>query len=355
MKAGRKKLYLRVIASVVLFLFIAGAAIGFMFYRAVYKNNTTLPDGIPGYLFIKTGATYDDLINNLEQSDLLINTRTFEWLAVRKNLPNHVYPGRYEFRYGMSNNQIVDMLRSGAQKPLNVTFNNIRTYEQFAGKISQQIEADSIEILQLLNDDEYLEGFGFNTLTASAMFIPNTYQFYWNTSADGFFKRMFLEYERFWDETRLQKAGNIGFTPVEVSIIASIVDRETNKNDEKARIAGVYINRLKKNWKLQADPTTVYAVYMQTGELLNRVLRVHTLVDSPYNTYVYAGLPPGPICVPSIAGIDAVLNFEKHDYMFFVANADMSGYHRFSTNYNQHLRNAREYQAVLNQQKQIRN
>lgn len=353
MKPGGKKILLRLLIVVVVFLVVAGAAAGFMFYRAVYHHNTALPDGIPGYLYVKTGSTYDDLITNIEQSDLLIKTNTFKWLADRKNLPSHVYPGRYEFKYGMSNNQIVDMLRSGAQKPLNVVFNNIRTLEQLAGTISRQLEPDSTSILELFDDEEYLSGFGFNRATAAVMFIPNTYQFYWNTSADGFFKRMFLEYGRFWNEARLQKAESIGFTPVEISIIASIVDRETNKNDEKARIAGVYLNRLRKNWKLQADPTTVFAVYLQTGELLNRVLRAHTLVDSPYNTYVYAGLPPGPISIPSIAGIDAVLNYEKHDYMFFVASADMSGYHRFSTSYNQHLRYAREYQAILNQQKQI--
>jgi UPF0755 protein len=349
MKSCTKKMFFKIFIGFASILFIIGVAAGVLFYRAVYHNNTLLAEGEIAYLFIKTGSSYNDLLESIEQSGLLRNTRTFGWLAGRKNLSGHIYPGRYEFRHSMSNDEIVDMLRSGAQKPLNVTFNNIRTYGQLAGIISRQIEADSLSIMQLFDDEEYLTAFGFDRKSAGAMFIPNTYQFWWNTSADGFFKRMFAEYNRFWNKDRLHKAGIVGYTPVEVSIIASIVDRETNKNDEKARIAGVYINRLRKNWKLQADPTTVYAHYLLTGEWLNRVLRVHTQIDSPHNTYAYAGLPPGPICVPSIAGIEAVLNYEKHDYMFFVAGADMSGYHRFATNYNQHLRYAREYQSALNQ------
>jgi UPF0755 protein len=344
----KSKVFLWIAVSAFTLTIVAGAVVGYLFYKAVFHNNVALPESEPGYLLVKTGSTYNDLLENIGQSGLLLNQKTFAWLAERKNLPNHVYPGRYEFIHGMSNDQIVDMLRSGQQKPLKVIFNNITFPAQLAGVISRQIEADSISIMKLFADDNYLMQYGVNPATAHALFIPNTYEFYWNTSADGFFKRMHSEFNRFWTPERKLKSELINLSPLEVIIVASIVEKETNRNDEKARIAGVYLNRLRKGWKLQADPTTVYAVYLATGEVLHRVLRVHTQMDSPYNTYVYSGLPPGPICMPSISSIDAVLNNEKHDYMFFVASPDMSGYHRFSTNYNQHLRYAREYQAALN-------
>ncbi len=348
MNGKRNKAFRWIAAVVISLIVVAGGVAGYFFYKAVFHNNVALPGGEPGYLFVKTGSTYDDLLINIGQSGLLLNNRTFEWLADRKNLPMHVYPGRYEFQQGMNNNEIIDMLRSGKQKPLNVIFNNITFPPQLAGVISRQIEADSLSIMKLFSDEKYLLEFSLSAALAPALFIPNTYEFYWNTSADGFFKRMHSEYNRFWTTERKLKSELINLSPVEVTIVASIVEKETNRNDEKARIAGVYLNRLRKGWRLQADPTTVYAVYLATGEVLHRVLRVHTQIDSPYNTYVYSGLPPGPICMPSISSIDAVLNNEKHDYMFFVASPDMSGYHRFSTNYNQHLRYAREYQAALN-------
>lgn len=348
MKRKRSKIFLWVVVTMATLVILAGTIAGYFLYKALFHDNVTLPEGETGYLFVKTGSTYDDLLKDIEESGLLINFKTFKWLAARKNLQHHVYPGRYEITPEMSNDEIVNSLRSGKQKPLNVIFNNITFPAQLAGAISRQLEADSVSIMKLFNDDKYLAKFGLKRETAPVIFIPNTYQFYWNTSADGFFKRMHSEYDKFWTTERKLKAELHNLSVEKVSIIASIVEKETNKNDEKPRIAGVYLNRLKRGWKLQADPTTVYAVYLQTGAVLNRVLRIHTQIDSPYNTYVYTGLPPGPICMPSISSIDAVLNNEKHNYMFFVASPDMSGYHRFSTNYNQHLIYAREYQAELN-------
>jgi len=333
--------------SVIILLSAAGG--GLLYYNIVFKDNVTLPENQPGYLFVRTGSTYRDLLNTIESSGYVDDIQTFRWLAVQKNLSSHVRPGRYEIKDGMSNNQLINLLRSGKQKPLNVTFNSITFPAQLAGVVSKQIEADSISIINLFNSSAFLSKYGLTKETAPVMFIPNTYEFYWNTSAEGFFKRMKAEYDKFWTNERKLKAELIDLTPDEVCIVASIVEKETNKNDEKARIAGVYLNRLKRGWKLQADPTTVYAVYLETGNVLNRVLWAHTQLDHPYNTYVYAGLPPGPICFPSVTSMDAVLKSEKHDYMFFVASPDMSGYHRFSTNYNQHLRYAREYQAALKQ------
>lgn len=349
--AGNKKILVRLLLIIFSTLIIAAGVVGFLFWKAVYKNNITLADGQVGYLFINTGSDYTDLLNELEASGYLENILTFDWLAERKNLANHIYPGRYEIIAGMNNDVLIDMLRSGAQKPLNVTFNNIRTLKQLAGTISKQIEADSTSLItEFLTKENYATS-DLNPQTYQVIFIPNTYEFYWNTSANGFLKRMSTEYGRFWNEARKQKAKQKNLSPVQVSVLASIVDKETNRNDEKARIAGVYLNRLDDGWKLQADPTAVYAFYLENDSLLNRVYRKHTKIDSPYNTYVHKGLPPGPICIPSIAGIDAVLNAENHQYMYFVAKADGSGYHQFSKTYKQHKEYARQLHKELNKQK----
>ncbi|HNY58749.1 MAG: endolytic transglycosylase MltG [Bacteroidales bacterium] len=344
----RTKIFIGVLAFV--FLIIIGA--GFFLYKIVLSDNIKLPDNKPGYLFIPTGATYADMLDSIESTGYIKNIQFFRWMALHKKLDAHVHPGRYEILDGMSNNDLINMLKSGRQKPLNVTFNNITFPPQLAGSISKQIEADSIAIIRLFNNEKYLASYGLTKETAPIIFIPNTYEFYWNTTADGFFKRMKVEYDKFWTNERKLRAELLNLSPLEITIIASIVEKETNKNDEKERIAGVYLNRLKRGWKLQADPTTVYAVYRETGNILNRVLWVHTQLDNPYNTYVYSGLPPGPICFPSISSIDATLKPEKHQYMFFVASSDFSGYHRFSTNYNQHQRYVREYQLALRQQLQ---
>ncbi len=338
------------IISFAIVILAAGTG-GFLFWKAVYKNNISLDAGQVGYLFIKTGSDYPGLLSELISTAYLKNIKTFDWLAQRKNLPNHIYPGRYEIKPGMNNDEIIDMLRSGAQKPLNVTFNNIRTTAQLAGAISKQIEADSASLLiEIMNGENYSAS-AFNPETYSVVFIPNTYEFFWNTSAKGFVKRMVNEYDKFWGGPRKQKAKLQNLSAVEVSIAASIVDKETNRDDEKARIAGVYLNRLRKGWKLQADPTAVYAFYIQNDSLLHRVYKKHTQIDSPYNTYVNKGLPPGPICIPSIAGIDAILNAEKHDFMYFVAKADGSGYHQFSKTYKQHQKYARQLHKELNTRK----
>lgn len=348
MKKNKKKLFLRIIGMFVIMIVLAGGTVGYLFWRAVYKENVNLSGDEIAYVYVRTGSDYGDLLESIRQPEVLKNLNTFKWLAERKNLPNHVYPGRYEFTAGMNNNRIIDMLRSGSQKPLNVIFNNIRTKEQLAGVISRQIEADSAEIVSLLNNTQILDELDAKPETIQTIFIPNTYEFFWNTSARGFIDRMHKEYQRFWDDNRRQLAKNQNLTPVEISTLASIIDKETNRNDEKARIAGVYLNRLKQGWRLQADPTVVYAFFLENDSLLNRVYRKHTKMESPYNTYINKGLPPGPICIPSIAGLEAALNPEDHDYMFFVARADRSGYHHFSKTYNQHLRYAREHYDALN-------
>ena len=227
---------------------------------------------------------------------------------------------------------------------MNVVFNNIRTRDQLAERISLQLEAKSHAILNLMNDEDYVHRFGMNSENILAMFIPNTYEFYWNTSADQFLQRMKKEYDKFWNADRIRKARSIGFKPSEVSVLASIVQQETNRDDEKNIIAGVYINRYKKGMKLEADPTLVYAL----GDFnVNRVLNVYKAIDSPYNTYKYAGLPPGPICLPTKTSIDAVLNYIHHNYIYFCAKEDFSGHHAFAATYSEHCVNAKRFQRAL--------
>ena len=244
----------------------------------------------------------------------------------------------------MSNNELVNLLRSGRQDAVKVQFQNIRTLEEFAGKISGQIEADSLSLLKLLRNPAYLKRFEVNPSTSFVLFLPNTYQFFWNTSAEQFIERMFLEKKKFWNEDRMKQSRLIGINVTRVIILASIIEKETARDIEKPLIAGVYINRLRKNWPLQADPTLIFAWNNYT---IKRVYNKHRQIESLYNTYKNTGLPPGPICLPSISSIDAVLHYKKHDFFFFCAKDDLSGYHVFAVTLAEHNRNARKYQRAV--------
>ncbi len=276
---------------------------------------------------------------------MLLDEKSFLFTARQLKYSENVKPGRYLVKSGMSNKELISLLRSGRQVPLNLVFNNIRTKDQLADRIGEQIEASPKAILNLMNDPDYVSELGFTPENILCLFIPNTYEMYWNTSADQFIKKMVREYKKFWNPARVSKANEIGFTPLEVAILASIIQQESNRSDEKPVIAGVYINRLRKNWKLEADPTLVYA--MGNFEV-KRVLSVYKEIDSPYNTYMYKGLPPGPICLPTPSSIESVLNYSRHSYMYFCAKEDFSGYHNFSANYFQHILNARKFQKALN-------
>lgn len=294
---------------------------------------------------IPTGADYAEVLRILESKNILINKNSFDWTATKMHYDINIKPGRYKLKSGMSNRELVSLLRSGRQTPLQVTFNNIRTIEQFAGRISSLIEADSTSLLKVFKDTAILARNGFNLYNVISILIPNTYEFYWNTTALSFYNRMLTEYKKFWNPSRIAKANEKGLTREQVSIIASIVEQETQKDQEKNIIAGVYINRFKKNWKLEADPTLVFALGDFT---IRRVLNDYKTIASPYNTYLNTGLPPGPICIPGIASIDAVLNAASHDYMFFCARDDFSGFHAFARTYEEHLNNARKFQKALN-------
>jgi len=331
----------RTISIVFIVLVLVACVIG---YKMIYMNNVWLGDQASEDVFIPTNANFDKVKNLLYQKGLIINRKSFEWVAQKKAYPSHIRPGKYLVKRGMSNNTLINMLRSGKQEPVKLVFNNIRTKMDFAQRISEQIEADSSSIIKLLNDKSYVKKFGLNTENILVTFIPNTYETWWNITADELITRMNKEYDKFWTEERKEKAKKIGLTVPQVSILASIVEKETNKDSEKPRIAGVYLNRLKYGMLLEADPTLVWAL----GDFsIKRVLNEYKKLDSPYNTYKYFGLPPGPICLPSIASIDAVLNFEKHYYLYFCAKDDLSGFHNFAYNYEQHSMNARKYQQAL--------
>lgn len=324
------------------------AFLGYSFYRKLYLPNVSTGQEQETYLYIPTGSNFEDVLTNLEKEGIVSDISSFRWVSEQINYPENIKAGRYKIRNGMSNKELVALLKSGQQDPVKVVFNNIRLKEQLAGVISRQIEADSISIISLLNDREYLSAFKLTPENSVTLLIPNTYEFYWNTSARGFMERMHKEHSRFWNERRKTLLNRTGLTATEVSVLASIVEQETKKNDEKPLVAGVYLNRLRRNWNLEADPTLIFATRDFAAK---RVLNIHKEVDSPYNTYRYGGLPPGPICIPSIASIDAVLNYKEHQYMFFCAKDDFSGYHSFARTYQEHLVNARKFQNELNRRK----
>jgi UPF0755 protein len=327
----------------VLFGFIEGVRI----YRYMYRGNVVLKEKFQ-YVYIPTGSTYHDVKTIFENNKFLRNTGSFEWVAHRKHYESKVRPGRYKIRNGMSNTELVNLLRAGIQEPVKVQFQNIRTTEELAGKISGQIEADSISLIKLLRNSTYLDQFGVNPTTSFILFIPNTYEFFWNTSAEKFLERMYKEKKKFWNDDRLKQCRTIGLDICRVVILASIVEKETARDIEKPYIAGVYMNRLHKGWPLQADPTLLFA---WNDYSIKRVYNKHKEINSEYNTYKKTGLPPGPICLPSIASINAVLHYKKHDFMFFCAKADLSGFHAFAVTLEEHNRNAKRYQSALSRLK----
>lgn len=340
----------KILFLVLTLLLLAAAVVAYIFYQRIFSPNVKLKDH-KTFFYIRTGSDFNQVATELTDQHILINTESFKWLAERMNYTERVIPGRYEITDNMNNRQLLQLLRSGKQVPIKITFNNIRTKSDLASRISKQIEADSTQIAAMLSDSLLLKEEALNSDNVLCLFIPNTYEMYWNTSATDFFKRMKREYDNFWNTSRRQKAEQQGLTPVQVSILASIVQSETKQTAEKPRVAGVYLNRLRQNWKLEADPTLVFAL----GDFsIKRVLNEYKTIDSPYNTYKYFGLPPGPICLPDISSIDAVLNAESHQFMYFCAREDMSGFHSFAKDYNTHLLNARRYQAELNR-RNIRN
>jgi UPF0755 protein len=339
---------IRVILFITAAALIAGALKFASLYRGAYSPNLRTPDRQPFYLLIPTGADYQEVLDSIAVHKLARNTRSLDWVAKRKKYPDRVKPGRYKVTHGMSNAAFINMLRSGSQAPVNVVINIARTPEDLAFRLSKQIEAPEGELTRLMHDRTFLSGYGFTPETILGMFIPNTYECWWNTGAEAFFKRMNREYEKFWKGARDEKARQSGIDRNGVITLASILINESNKEDEYRRMAGVYINRLNSGIPLQADPTVKYAL----GDFeRKRILKKDTQIDSPYNTYLHEGLPPGPISLPTVTAIDAVLDYEHHDYLYFCAREDNSGYHNFARTLDQHNKNARSYQKALNRRK----
>ncbi len=308
-----------------------------------FAPNIFLKEEQKSYLLIRDNSTMQDVVSELQKTASVLNTASFRQVASLLNYKK-IRSGRYELTQGMNNFKLVRILRNGRQSPVKLTFNNIRTKEQLAGKFSKMVMADSLSILKLLNDSAYLATYGLNSNTSIAVFIPNTYEVFWDLDAQELFERMKKEYDVFWTDDRKAKAAAIPLTPVEVATLASIVEEETNGKAERPMVAGLYINRLKKDMPLQADPTLKFAV----GDFsIKRLKLEHILKISPYNTYRNKGLPPGPIRVASQNGIDAVLNYKKHDYIFMCAKETLNGEHNFAITYAEHQANAKKYQKAL--------
>jgi UPF0755 protein len=320
------------------------AAGGFGAYDMLYMPNFTISETT--YVYIREeDKNFSRLCKELRDSVGCKNIRFFEYLARLRKYPENMKSGRYAVEPGMNNHTLLSHLRLGQQSPVRLTFNNVRFINDLAEKISAQLMPDKDDFLLSLGNEDYCQSLGFDTVTIKTMFIPNTYEVYWNISADKLIKRMKREYDTFWTTDRLKKAENIRLSPVQVSILASIVEEETAIPEEYPVIAGLYINRLIKGIPLQADPTVKYAV----GDFsLRRILNKHLEADSPYNTYRYEGLPPGPVRIPSIKGIDAVLNYMHHNYLYMCAKEDFSGRHNFAVTLKEHNRNAERYRAELN-------
>jgi len=339
----------KIIIAITIIGVIAFGIFGYYLYNSIFSSNTGF-EAKEQVVFIPSSATYETVIDSLRP--FIKDLQSFDLVAQKKGYAGNVRPGRYFLEKGMNNNELVNRLRSG-NRPVKVIFNNQERLENLAGRISQQIEADSTALLESFKDKEFLSENNFAKNTALGMYIPNQYEFYWNTSADEFRSRMKKEYDRFWNEERLKKAEEIGLTPKEVITMASIVQKETAKVDERPKVAGVYMNRFKNGWKLDADPTVIYAIKEKTGNfdtIIKRVLYKDLELDSPYNTYKYRQIPPGPIWMPDISSIEAVLNYEDHDFYYFVADVQNFGYHKFAKNLAQHNRNKQEYVRWINKQ-----
>jgi UPF0755 protein len=299
-------------------------------------------------IYIPFGSTVENVIDTLLSKKVILNIDKFRKHVVLSGYST-VKGGHYVVKKNMTYRKLVEMLYLGQQTPVNLVISgNIRTKDRLAGIISKQIEADSGQIIKVLNDSVFLRELGFNLNNATLLFLPNTYNVYWNRDVKQLFRDMKREYDKFWNQNRIKKLQPLKLTKEEVMVLASIIIEESAKYDELPRIAGVYVNRLHAGMPLQADPTVKYAI----GDFaLKRILTVHTEYDSPYNTYRYKGLPPGPICIPNQQSIDATLNYEQHDYLYFCAKDDFSGYHVFAKTLHQHNQNANAYRNALNKRK----
>ncbi|MCG1037167.1 endolytic transglycosylase MltG [Polaribacter sargassicola] len=337
-----KKFIYAVIATI---LFVIGI-IGFNFYKKIFGESITTES----VLYVYSTDTLLDVKDKI--SEISKNPNSFLFVAARKSF-SKPKAGRYLLKKGMSNNDVINLLRSGNQNPITVSFNNQDTLEKLAGRIAEQIETDSLSLLNSFKNEEFLSKNNLTEKSVLQIFIPNSYEFYWTTSADNFRNKILREYNRFWNKNRLSKAEALNLTKSEVITLASIVQKETAKTTERPIVAGLYLNRLKKGWPLQADPTIIYCIKENKGQdyVVKRVLTVDLEINSPYNTYKNTGLPPTLISMPDISAIDAVLNAQEHNYYYMCANVEKLGYHVFAKTLAQHNRNAAKYHQWINKQR----
>ncbi len=323
------------------------SSFAFYTYQILYTPNI-LVEGQPQRIVIPHGMTFKEFQRQMSDERIVNDAVSFGFLSKLKDLDTNLKPGLYTLEADMTNIELINLLRSGRQTPVNLTFSNARLLSALPQKLTQNVEADSAAMADLLLNDTTASHYGFEQHTFISMFIPNTYQVYWTDSPKQLLDRMRREYDAFWTEDRKQKAIDLNMTQTQVSTLASIVQGETNKTEEAPTVAGVYINRLRRGIPLQADPTLVFAI----GDFsIRRILNKDKEFESPYNTYKYRGLPPGPINMPSIASLDAVLNFEEHSFLYFCAKEDFSGYHIFAETLSEHNRNARRFQRAMNQRR----
>lgn len=335
----------RILGFTLLLLLLLGGIGLYAAWRVLWRPNVAESDEGPAWLFIRTGGTYQDVLDSLQKHELLREPETFRWLAERRGYPQHVRPGRYRLDFDLGNDALLGRLLRGEQDTVDFALDAFKYKPQLARQLQRQLEADSTSLRRLLNRQDWLQQrYGVDTTAVLTLFIPGHYRLLWNTSAQQFVDSMAAQHRRFWTEQRRQRADSLQLTPTEVHILASIVQRETAKKEDKPLIAGVYLNRLRRGMKLQADPTLLWAI----GNFgVRRVLNKDKLVDSPYNTYKHKGLPPGPITSANRQSLDAVLKPTAHDYLFFCAQAGGTGYSDFAATFAEHKQNARRYQRWL--------
>ncbi|WP_299217437.1 endolytic transglycosylase MltG [uncultured Dokdonia sp.] len=339
----------RILLIIVLVGVVVGGIFAYTVYSAIFSPNTAF-ENKEAYLLVRSDATFEDVKKDI--APLLEDVASFISVAERKDYVSNIKPGHFVIKKGMNNNDIINTIRS-KNKPVKIAFNNQERIEDLAGRIATQIEADSLSLLLAMKDPNFLKVNGFTDQTALTMYIPNSYELYWNISAKGFRDRMLKEHKRFWNDTRMAKAKLLKMTPEEVYTVASIVHKETAKVEERPRVAGVYLNRINKGIKLDADPTIIFALKKKADDwdmVIKRVLYKDLEIESPYNTYRNAGIPPGPIFMPDISAIDAVLNAEKHSYYYFVADIERFGYHKFAKTLSQHNANSAAYKRWISNQ-----
>ena len=339
----------KILVAILLIGVVVGGIFAYTVYSSIFSPNTAF-ENEKAYLFIASEASFDEVMEDI--APLLNDVNSFVEVAKRKGYITNVKPGHYTVKKGMNNNEIINSIRS-SNTPVKVSFNNQERLENLAGRIAGQLEVDSLTLLNTMRDPVFLKKHDLNAKTALSMYIPNSYELFWNCSAEEFRNRMLIEYKRFWNTNRIAKARTLKLTKSEVYTVASIVQKETAKVDERPRVAGVYLNRIRKGMKLDADPTVIYAVKSVKNDWdmeIKRVLFKDLETVSPYNTYRNAGVPPGPIFMPDISSIDAVLNAERHSYYYFVANVERFGYHKFAKTLTQHNANSAAYRRWISKQ-----